>query len=147
MGFTANCPLSGKAECEVPDDVTGARVDEGEPDTPKTKSRPRHFGSEEKLSDHYRKHGAEFGAMNKEDYLQVSRDVVDQGTRVEYKYDGEIREGYLMLVGNNRKGESKFAFVGTNNKQEITTLHVKRGKDLWKMLNGDARDNVLRPAK
>lgn len=84
--------------------------------------------------------------MSKEEYLLIARDVVNHGTRVEYVYKGEIRAGYLQLIGNNRKGEAKFAFVGTNDKQEITTLHTKSGKEFWKTINGDARDKVVRPA-
>ncbi|MHC8389833.1 RHS repeat-associated core domain-containing protein [Pseudomonas sp. MDT2-39-1] len=35
LGLSGNCPQSGKAGCEAPDDTTGARVDEGEPALPK----------------------------------------------------------------------------------------------------------------
>jgi hypothetical protein len=129
----------------APDELGGAKVDAGEPGLPKAKSRPQNFGSEDKLVGHYEKHGAEFGAMSKEEYLLIARDVVNHGARVEYEYKGEIRFGYLQLIGNNRRGESKFAFVGTNNKQEITTLHTKSGKEFWKTLNGNASDKVVRP--
>jgi hypothetical protein len=84
--------------------------------------------------------------MSKEEYLLIARDVVNHGARVEYEYKNEIRTGYLQLIGNNRKGETKFAFVDTNNRQEITTLHTKSGKEFWKSINGNARDKVVRPA-
>jgi hypothetical protein len=83
--------------------------------------------------------------MSKEEYLLIARDVVNRGTRVEYEYKGETRFGYLQLIGNNRRGESKFAFVGTNSNQEITTLHTKSGKDFWRTLNGNPQDKVVRP--
>jgi hypothetical protein len=129
----------------VPDGGVGAKVDDGRPALPKPKSRPQDFGSENKLFGHYEKHGAEFGAMSKEEYLLIARDVVNRGTRVEYEYKGETRFGYLQLIGNNRRGESKFAFVGTNSNQEITTLHTKSGKDFWRTLNGNPQDKVVRP--
>jgi trehalose-6-phosphatase len=144
--LSGNCPPPNKSGCGAPDDTTGARVDEGESKLPKPKTRPQNFADEEKLIGHYEKHGAEFKAMSKEEYLLIARDVVNHGTRVEYVYKGEIRAGYLQLIGNNRKGEAKFAFVGTNDKQEITTLHTKSGKEFWKTINGDARDKVVRPA-
>lgn len=46
--------------------------------------------------------------MNKEAYLLIARDVVNQGYRVEYEYKGAIRTGYLKRMGNNRKGETTF---------------------------------------
>lgn len=48
-------------------------------------------------------------------------------------------------MGSTREGEAKFAFVGTNSDGHITTLHAKRGKDLWKTLNNDPSDKVIRP--
>jgi hypothetical protein len=143
--LSGNCPPPNKPGYQAPDDTTGVKVDEGEPKAPKPKSRPQNFGSEETLIGHYEKHGVEFGAMSKEEYLQVAQDVVNQGARVEYEYKGEVRAGYLQLMGNNRRGDAKFAFVGTNNSQEITTLHTKSGKDFWRAINGDARDKTVRP--
>ncbi|PMZ18513.1 MULTISPECIES: RHS repeat domain-containing protein, partial [unclassified Pseudomonas] len=143
-----DCPEAGK--CKKPGEAENpaakAGVDEGEAKAPEPKSRPQDFGSEEKLEGHYEKHGSEFGATSKEEYLLITRDVVNQGTRVEYKYQGEIRAGYLLLMGNNRRGDAKFAFVGTNKNQEITTLHTKSGKDFWRTINGDAQDKVVRPS-
>jgi RHS repeat-associated protein len=145
LGLSGNCPGGNKPGCSVPDGGVGAKVDDGRPALPKPKSRPQDFGSENKLFGHYEKHGAEFGAMSKEEYLLIARDVVNRGTRVEYEYKGETRFGYLQLIGNNRRGESKFAFVGTNSNQEITTLHTKSGKDFWRTLNGNPQDKVVRP--
>ncbi|MCU1747977.1 RHS repeat domain-containing protein, partial [Pseudomonas sp. 6D_7.1_Bac1] len=144
----SNCPGADgcKPAAGVEDPARKARVDEGEPKVPKPKGEPQNFGSEEKLHGHYKKHGAEFGALSKEEYLLMARDVVSKGTRVEYKYQGEIRAGYLQFMGNNRRGDAKFAFVGTNNNKEITTLHTKSGKDFWRSINGDAHDKVVRPS-
>jgi hypothetical protein len=72
--------------------------------------------------------------------------VINHGTRIEYEYKGEARSGYLRLMGTNRKGEAKFAFVGTNNKNEITTLHAKSGKELWRTINGSGKDKTVGPA-
>ena len=40
---------------------------------------------------------------------------------------GEVRTGFVKLMGNTGKGQSKFAFVGTNSQGQITTLHTKSG--------------------
>ncbi|MET0846162.1 MAG: RHS repeat-associated core domain-containing protein [Pseudomonas sp.] len=37
LGLSGNCPQLGKAGCEAPDDTTGVKVDEGEPELPKLK--------------------------------------------------------------------------------------------------------------
>ena len=146
LGLTSNCPPPNKPGCSVPAGVGGSVVDEGEPLIPKPKSRPENFGSDEKLTGHFEKHGAEFKAMSNEEYLLTARGVVNQGTRVEYLYKGELRAGYIQLMGTNRKGEAKFAFVGTNTNDEITTLHTKSGKEFWRTINGNARDKTVRPA-
>ncbi|MBV6821311.1 RHS repeat-associated core domain-containing protein, partial [Pseudomonas sp. PD9R] len=146
LGLSGNCPGANKPGCLVPETVVGTKVNDGGPSVPTPKSRPQDFGSEEKLARHYEKHGTEFGVMSKEEYLVIARDVVNNGTRVDYEYKGEIRGGYLQLIGNNRRGEAKFAFVGTNNSQEITTLHTKSGKDFWRTINGDSQDKVVKPA-
>jgi len=72
---------------------------------------------------------------------------MQSGTKVSYNYKGEVRTGFVQLMGTNRKGQSKFAFVGTNNQGSITTLHTKSGKDFWETLNGSASDKVIRPAQ
>nr|WP_256661182.1 RHS repeat-associated core domain-containing protein [Pseudomonas sp. LAIL14HWK12:I2] len=146
LGLTSNCPPPNKPGCPVPDGVGDSVVDEGEPLIPKPKSRPENFGSDEKLAGHFEKHGAEFKAMSNEEYLLTARGVVNQGTRVEYLYKGEVRAGYIQLMGTNRKGEAKFAFVGTNTNNEITTLHTKSGKEFWRTINGNAQDKTVRPA-
>ena len=147
LGLSGNCPAPNKPGCAAPDDVGSVKVDEGEARVPIANSRPKDYGNDEKLVRHYEKHGKEFDAQSKEEYLQISRDVVNQGTKVKYQYEGETRAAYLQMMGNSkRNGETKFAFVGTNNKGEITTLHTKSGKTFWKTLNGDAKDNVVRPA-
>jgi hypothetical protein len=59
------------------------------------------------------------------------------GTKVAYEYKGEVRTGYVRLMGNDSKGAAKFEFVGTNSTGEITTYHVESGNSFWKMLNGE----------
>ena len=66
-----------------------------------------------------------------------AQDVMQNGYKVEYAYKGEIRTGYVQFMGNNSKGNAKFAFVGTNNEGYITTFHTESGKSFWKMLNGE----------
>jgi RHS repeat-associated protein len=146
LGLSSNCPPPNRPGCAVPDGVSGAKVNDGEPKLPTTRSPPKNFGSESKLDDHFQKHGSEFKTESKEEYLSMARFLVNHGTRIEYKYKGETRSGYLKLMGNNRKGEAKFAFVGTNQNNEITTLHAKSGKELWRTINGDAKDKTVRPA-
>ncbi|MGN0654222.1 MAG: hypothetical protein ACI4KD_04830 [Oscillospiraceae bacterium] len=98
------------------------------------------FTSDEKLLSHFDKHGSEFkGIFNSADeYLQGAQDVMQNGYKVEYAYKGEIRAGYVQFMGNNSKGNTRFAFVGTNNEGYITTFHTESGKSFWKMLNGES---------
>ena len=119
LGLSSACPPPKKPGCEMPGGIGGAKVDEGEPTAPTPRAPPEGFGSEDKLIGHFEKHGAEFKAVSKDEYLNIAREVVTQGTRIEYQYKGEIRSGYLQLMGNNRKGEAKFAFVGTNQKMKL----------------------------
>ncbi len=146
LGLTSNCPPPNKPGCEVPGAAKDSVVDKGEPKVPAPKTLPKDFGSDEKLAGHFEKHGAEFRAEHKEEYLQIARDVVSQGTRVEYSYKGERRSGFFLFMGNNRKGDAKFAFVGTNKDNEITTLHSKSGKEFWRTINGQGQDKTVRPA-
>lgn len=60
-----------------------------------------------------------------------------KGYKVEYLYKNDARNGFVEFMGNNRKGNAKFAFVGTNNDNYITTFHTESGKSFWKMLNGE----------
>lgn len=84
------------------------------------------------------KHGNEFKGVynNAGEYLQGAKGVMKNGTKVQYTYKGEVRNGYVKFMGNNSKGQAKFEFVGTNSKGQITTYHVESGKSFWKMLNG-----------
>ena len=111
-----------------------------EAETPKVDggSGKANFATDELLKAHYEKHGSEFkGAYNSpEEYLQGAQDVMKNGYRVKYNYKGEQRYGYVEFLGNNSKGQAKFAFVGTNNDGFITTFHTESGKSFWKMLNG-----------
>ncbi|MCD7034265.1 pre-toxin TG domain-containing protein [Metabacillus sp. GX 13764] len=110
----------------------------------------KNFASRDLLESHFDKHAVknnEFhGAYNNADeYVQGARDVMSSGTKVGYQYKGETRIGYVKFMGNSRKGEAKFKFVGTNATGDITTYHVKRGEDLWKLLNNNKRDKTINP--
>ncbi|WP_246628075.1 hypothetical protein [Paenibacillus oenotherae] len=110
------------------------------------------FANRELLEGHYEKHGGEFKGSykNADEYLQGANDVMNGGTKVQYEYklkNGtvETRTGYVKFMGNTQKGEAKFEFVGTNTNGDITTYHVKRGEDLWKLLNGNKHDKSINP--
>nr|WP_236575801.1 hypothetical protein [Paenibacillus sp. USDA918EY] len=110
------------------------------------------FANRELLEGHYEKHGGEFKGSykNADEYLQGANDVMNGGTKVQYEYklkNGtvETRTGYVKFMGNTQKGEAKFEFVGTNTNGDITTYHVKRGEDLWKLLNGNKHDKTINP--
>lgn len=62
------------------------------------------------------------------EYLEGARDVINNGYAVNYEYKGETRVGYIQFMGNDSKGNAKFAFVGTNNYGNITTFHTESGK-------------------
>jgi hypothetical protein len=120
--------------------------------TPKAINIPFEFANQKLLDDHFTKHGGEFKGVykNSDDYLQGASDVIAGGTKVQYEYtlkNGtvETRLGYVKYMGNTKKGELKFEFVGTNNDGKITTYHVKRGEDLWKLLNGNKHDKTINP--
>ena len=82
------------------------------------------FADAGKLTSHFTKHGAEFGAKNADEYLSIAQNVMNSGTKVSYNYNykGEVRTGFVQLMGTNRRGQSKFAFVGTNNQGSITNI-------------------------
>ncbi|MGE6574289.1 RHS repeat-associated core domain-containing protein [Paenibacillus xylanexedens] len=82
-----------------------------------------------------------------DEYIQGARDVMNSGRKVEYQYKGETRTGYLKFMGNSSKGEAKFEFVGTNANGNVTTYHLKRGEDLWKLLNNNKHDKTINPMK
>lgn len=90
-------------------------------------------------------HGAEFGVKSAEEYLSLGRRVIQTGTRIKYSYKGEVRVGYVKFMENSSKGESKFAFVGTNNQGNITTIHVESGKNFWKTINSNTTEKVIYP--
>lgn len=72
-----------------------------------------------------------------DEYLTGAQDVMQNGYKVEYTYKGETRTGFVQFMGNNSKGNAKYAFAGTNNEGYITTFHTESGKSFWKMLNGE----------
>ena len=115
------------------------------PVMPTIKFTPMNFGSKNLLLSHYQKHGAEFGVKSAEEYLSLGRRVIQTGTRIKYSYKGEVRVGYVKFMENSSKGESKFAFVGTNNQGNITTIHVESGKNFWKTINSNTTEKVIYP--
>ncbi|MDI9329663.1 RHS repeat-associated core domain-containing protein, partial [Cronobacter malonaticus] len=102
------------------------------------------FADSEKLTSHFKKHGGEFRAQSEAEYLAIGNDIIKNGHKVQYLYKGELRTGYVMYMGNTSKGAAKVGFVGTNANGHITTIHTKSGKDIWKTLNGDAKDTTIR---
>ncbi|MGY2402850.1 RHS repeat-associated core domain-containing protein, partial [Pseudomonas sp. SDO5271_S396] len=143
----SNCP--GGNGCKPEDGVDSpaekANAHTNQPSAPDAYRYPTDFGSEEKLDTHYKKHGAEFKSKDSHEYLLTARHVVDKGIHVYYSYKGTPRSGYVLLLGTNRSGHAKFAFVGTNQSNQITTLHTKSGKEFWRSINGDATDKTIRP--
>ncbi|PIT53125.1 hypothetical protein BHC44_06600 [Snodgrassella alvi] len=107
-------------------------------------SKCSNFENKDKLNSHFKKHGGEFGAKTKQEYLDIGHYIVKNGYKVQYPYKGELRTGYVSYMGNTSKGATKIGFVGTNSEGHITTIHTKSGKDIWKTLNGDAKDTVLK---
>ena len=101
------------------------------------------FANRSKLVRHFNTHGGEFGAKSAREYLSIARGVMKSGYKVIYKYKGEMRTGFVKFMGSSKKGKAKFAFVGTNAKGKITTLHTKSGKDVWKTLNGNASNKTI----
>lgn len=101
------------------------------------------FADQSKLTFHFEKHGAEFGAKSELEYLQIGQDIIQNGYKVEYLYKNKITIGYVMYMGNTSKGATKVGFVGTNLEGAITTIHTKSGNDIWKMINGNAHDKVI----
>ncbi|WP_416807223.1 T7SS effector LXG polymorphic toxin [Bacillus safensis] len=103
------------------------------------KKLPSAFADRAKLEGHFDKHGKEFSGLykNANEYLEGAKTVINSGIKVKYQYKGEIRTGYVKFMGNNKHGRAKFEFVGTNNKNEITTYHTQSGKKIWKTINGE----------
>ena len=97
------------------------------------------FTNNNLLKEHFNKHGGEFqkyGVKSAQDYLSFGRSIINEGTKVNYSYKGEIRTGYVQFMGNNSRGDAKFVIVGTNNQGNITTIHTQIGKDFWRTING-----------
>ena len=109
---------------------------------------PSNFADRVKLESHYDKHGGEFGGIYKSanEYLDGAKDVINNGVKVQYEYKDEIRTGYVRFMGNNKDGNAKFEFVGTNNNNEITTYHTQSGKKFWKTINGE-NISVINPSE
>jgi hypothetical protein len=111
------------------------------------------FASDELLISHFSKHGIEFKGiyLTSSEYLSGAHDVMSHGYEVDYFYklkgslEPELRTGFVKFMGSTQKGVSKFEFVGTNARGEITTYHVKSGKEFWKTINGNPQDKVIRP--
>lgn len=80
-----------------------------------------------------------------DEYLQVGRDIMQYGYKVECLYKVETRTGFLQFMGNKANGQAKFGFVGTNADDVITTIHTESGSGFWKMLNGNSFDKIIYP--
>lgn len=103
------------------------------------------FASESLLNSHFAKHGAEFNATTSEDYLNIGRDVMNNGQPVNYLYEaaGENRTGYVSFARNrSSNGEALFDFVGTNNDGFITTIHTKSRTDLFDLLGDESQSSL-----
>lgn len=72
------------------------------------------FADEARLASHFQKHASEFGAKTSTEYLQVGRDIMQNGEKVLYLYKNEVRAGYVQFLGNSSRGDAKFGFIGTN---------------------------------
>jgi len=104
------------------------------------------FASESLLNGHFEKHGAEFRTTSPDDYLNVGRDIMNNGQPIDYFYGaaGENRTGYVSFLRNrSSNGEALFGFVGTNSDGFITTVHVKSRTDLFDLL-GDQSQSTLK---
>jgi filamentous hemagglutinin len=103
------------------------------------------FANEAKVLEHFEKHGSAFGANTANEYLQVGKDIMQNGQKIEYFYKpaGEMRTGYVQFMGNSSNGTAKFGFVGTNADGAITTIHAESGKSFWNMLNGSPTNKVI----
>ena len=94
------------------------------------------FQTEIKLEEHFLKHNKDFNNMfkNSKEYLEAANYVIKNGTKVSYLYNNKITYGYVQFYSNSTKsGMAKFAFVGMNNSY-IATFHVKKAKELWRLL-------------
>ncbi|HFC8826638.1 TPA: VENN motif pre-toxin domain-containing protein, partial [Neisseria subflava] len=106
------------------------------------------FASEEKLLSHFTKHSSELGATTVDEYLKIGRDVIKNGIPIRYEYSDGIRNGFVQYYGNTGKGIAKFIFVGTNHQGNITTIHVKSGKEFWKAINrSNPKDKTIYEVK
>ncbi|NWE02271.1 RHS repeat-associated core domain-containing protein [Pseudomonas sp. IPO3749] len=143
----SNCPEGGtcKSQARIEEPSDNISATRGEPSPPSVLTRPTEFANEQKLNEHYEKHGAEFRVGNSHEYLLAARHVVSNGTPVQYLYRDTPTTGYVLLMGTNRTGQAKFAFAGSNTNGHITTLHTKSGKDFWRTINGDPSDKTIRP--
>ncbi|MBD1226985.1 RHS repeat-associated core domain-containing protein [Xenorhabdus griffiniae] len=117
-------------------------------DCPDIKPNPfdnANFPDQQRLTQHFEKHGHEFRATSEAEYLQIGRDVMKNGHKIEYYYKplDQHRIGYVMYMRNTKKGDTQMAFVGVNPQGQIATIHTKSGKDIWKLLNGDKNNKVI----
>ncbi|MFJ7884003.1 hypothetical protein ACIQYF_10915 [Pseudomonas sp. NPDC096917] len=126
----SSCP--GEDACKAGegavDPTAIAKVNHGEPGASNSPVRANNFASKERLLEHYDKHGGEFNSKSSDDYLATARYVVTNGIKAEYLYREKLTTGYIALMGTSSRGQAKFAFTGTNNRQETTTPHTKSGK-------------------
>ena len=95
------------------------------------------FNSEQKLMEHFQKHGNEFNNLysNPKEYLEGANDVIRNGIEIEIQYRGESTRAFVRFMGNDSRGNAKFEFVGISSEGNIATYHTKSGKDFWKKVN------------
>ena len=95
------------------------------------------FNSEQKLMEHFQKHGDEFNNLysNPKEYLEGANDVIRNGIEIEIQYRGESTRAFVRFMGNDSRGNAKFEFVGISSEGNIATYHTKSGKDFWKKVN------------
>lgn len=106
------------------------------------------FANHVKLVEHFKKHGGEFGVKSASQYLLLARETINKGIKIRYNYKGEMRTGFVRLIGyTKKKRELKFAFASFNNKGQIATFHTRSGKNFWKLINGNSKERVIHAVK
>ena len=84
------------------------------------------FSSKKALTDHFIKHGKEFGDLfaNPQEYAKGAQYVIKNGTYIPEK------NGYIKFLG--AKGTANYAFVGMKEGGRVATFHVEGVSKLMK---------------
>ena len=56
------------------------------------------FADKDKLTSHFKKHGGEFIAKSEQEYLDIGRDIIKNGHKVQCNYKGELRTGHVSYI-------------------------------------------------